>query len=191
MGYRSEGTMVVAFESLADMKEVLAVYRLDPRVQEHNPFTSRKYDADTTGCWTFHTWNTNTREEPIIWYLMRLDFCDWKWYPEFEDVQAFEHIAEVCKHFANERENFTYAYKFVRGGEDGEDSEDDCYGSNTELSQMMCEHLNEVLSISQVWAMNDHLCEDTTRQDPSSLGLGNINPSDVTRKTKENDNVNI
>jgi hypothetical protein len=61
MGYRSEGIMVVAFESLEDMKEVLAVYRLDPRVQEHNPFASRKYDADTTGCWTFHTWDTSTR----------------------------------------------------------------------------------------------------------------------------------
>jgi hypothetical protein len=57
-------------------------------------------------------------EEPITWYLMRLDFCDWKWYPDFEDVQAFEHIAEVCKHFAQERENFTYAYRFVRGGEE-------------------------------------------------------------------------
>ena len=58
MGYRSDGTIVVAFESLEDMYEVLAVYRLDPRVQELNPFQRDiDDDGDNDGNWKFHDWD--------------------------------------------------------------------------------------------------------------------------------------
>ena len=57
MGYRSDGTIVVAFESLQDMNEVLAVYRLDPRVQKLNPFQRHIDDDDERGNWTFHDWH--------------------------------------------------------------------------------------------------------------------------------------
>jgi hypothetical protein len=166
MGYRSDGTIVVAFESLEDMREVLAVYRLDPRVQKLNPFQRDiDDDGDNDGNWTFHDWNTNTREEPIIWYLMRLDFRHWKWYREYEDIQAYEHIATICKQFANEREDFSYAYRFVRGGEEHEDYEEVCYGSDTELSQMMVENLEQEIGVRMVWDIYDDLTDSTTIQD--------------------------
>ena len=190
MGYRSQGTMVVAFESLADMKEVLAVYRLDPRVQKYNPFVSGEHAEVGTECWQFETWDFGD-ESYSPWYLMRLDFSDWKWYESYEDVQCFMHIADVCKQFAQERLDFSYAYRFVRGGEDGDDTEELSYGSDTPTSHSMVEQLEDALTMRIENSIDDDLEQYTTRQDPSSLGLGNINPSDVTRKTKENDNVNI
>jgi len=187
MGYRSDGIIVVAFESLEDMREVLAVYRLDPRVQKLNPFVSKdKYEIGSK-CWTFHDWNTNTREEPIIWYLMRLDFRHWKWYREYEDIQAYEHIATICKQFARERENFTYAYRFVRGGEEHDDTEEECYGSESYLSQMMVENLEQEVGVRMVWELTDDLTCNTTRQDY----YFNKNCSETLQKTKETKHVNI
>jgi hypothetical protein len=93
MGYRSDGTIVVAFESLEDMKEVLAVYRLDPRVQELNPFPN-DIDDDSDDNWTFHDW---ALDSATTCFIMRLDYFGWKWYREYKDIQAYEHIATVCK----------------------------------------------------------------------------------------------
>ena len=139
MGYRSDGIIVVAFESLAEMMEVLAVYRLDPRVQKHNPF-QKDIDDDSDNYWTFHTY---ALDSDTTCYLMRLDFYGWKWYADYEDVQSYQHIFTVCKQFARERENFTYAYRFVRGGEEHDDYDEECYGSQTYLSQMLVELLTE------------------------------------------------
>ena len=188
MGYRSQGTMVVAFETLADMKEVLAVYRLDPRVQKHNPFVSGKHAEVGTECWQFDTWDVDDGNGDIIkWYLMRLDFSDWKWYESYEDVQAFMHIADVCKQFAQERLDFSYAYRFVRGGEDGDDTEELSYGSDTPTSHSMVEQLEDALTMRIENSIDDDLEQYTTRQDPSSLGLGNINQtvSQSLTKTEE------
>ena len=181
MGYRSEGIMVVAFESLAEMMEVLAVYRLDPRVQKHNPF-QKDIDDDGDDYWTFHTY---ALDEDTTCYLMRLDFYGWKWYEDYEDVQSYLHIATVCKQFANERENFTYAYRFVRGGENHDDYEEECYGSETYLSQMLVESLTEEIGVRMTWEFIDNHTQNTTRLDPSSLGLGNIGTLSVTKQTKE------
>ena len=176
MGYSSHGSMVVAFETLEDMKEVLAVYRLDPRVQKHNPFVSGKHSEVGTECWQFSTWDVGDGNGDIInWYIMRLDFGDWKWYESFEDVQAFLHLHEVCKQFAQERLDFSYAYRFVRGGEDGDDTEELSYGSDTPISHSMVEQLEDALTMRIENSIVDDLEQYTTPQDPSSLGLGNIN----------------
>jgi len=161
MGYRSEGIMVVAFESLAEMMEVLAVYRLDPRVQKHNPF-QKDIDDDGDDYWTFHTY---ALDEDTTCYLMRLDFYGWKWYEDYEDVQSYLHIATVCKQFTNERENFTYAYRFVRGGENHDDYEEECYGSETYLSQMLVESLTEEIGVRMTWEFIDNHTQNTTRLD--------------------------
>lgn len=173
MGYSSHGSMVVAFETLEDMKEVLAVYRLDPRVQKHNPFVSPNAVVDTE-CWQFSTWEFGD-ESYSPWYIMRLDFGDWKWYESYEDVQAFLHLPEVCKQFAQERLDFSYAYRFVRGGEDGDDTEELSYGSDTPISHSMVEQLEDALTMRIENSIDDDLEQYTTPQDPSSLGLGNIN----------------
>ena len=177
MGYRSDGIIVVAFESLEEMREVLAVYRLDPRVQKHNPF-QKDIDDDSDDYWTFHTY---ALDEDTTCYLMRLDFYGWKWYADYEDVQSYQHIFTVCKQFAIERENFTYAYRFVRGGEEHDDYEEECYGSESYLSQMLVERLTEEIFVRMTWEMKDDLTDNTTELDY----IDNQNPSDVTRKTTE------
>ena len=187
MGYRSDGIIVVAFESLEEMREVLAVYRLDPRVQKHNPFQKDIDDdlVDNDGNWTFHTY---ALDSDTTCYLMRLDFYGWKWYADYEDVQSYQHIFTVCKQFARERENFTYAYRFVRGGEEHDDYEEECYGSESYLSQMLVERLTEEIGVRMTWELTDDLEQNTTQEDY----IDNQNPSDVTRKTtKENDHVSI
>ena len=190
MGYRSDGTIVVAFESLEDMKEVLAVYRLDPRVQELNPFPN-DIDDDSDGNWTFHDWNLPTEKHDLVivetCFIMRLDYFGWKWYREYKDIQAYEHIATVCKQFANERENFSYAYRFVRGGEEHDDTEEECYGSDTPLSQVMVENLEQEVGIRMVWELTDDLTCNTTRQDY----YNNQTVSQGLTKTKETKHVSI
>ena len=184
MGYRSEGIMVVAFESLAEMMEVLAVYRLDPRVQKHNPF-QKDIDDDGDDYWTFHTY---ALDEDTTCYLMRLDFYGWKWYENYEDVQSYLHISTVCKQFATERENFTYAYRFVRGGEEHDDYEELSYGSESYLSQMLVERLTEEIFVRMTWELKDDLTENTTRLDyidNQTVSHG------LTKTTKENDHVSI
>ena len=177
MGYRSEGIMVVAFESLAEMMEVLAVYRLDPRVQKHNPF-QKDIDDDGNDYWTFHTY---ALDEDTTCYLMRLDFYGWKWYADYEDVQSYQHIFTVCKQFANERENFTYAYRFVRGGENHDDYEEECYGSESYLSQMLVESLTEEIGVRMTWEFIDNHTQNTTRLDY----IDNQNCSETLQKTEE------
>ena len=96
---------------------------------------------------------------------MRLDFYGWKYYREYEDIQAYEHLVTVCKQFANEREGFSYAYRFVRGGEEDDDTEEECYGSDTPLSQSMVENLEQELGVRMVWSLYDDLNCNTTQQD--------------------------
>ena len=184
MGYSSHGAIVVAFETLAEMREVLAVYRLDPRVQKHNPF-QKDIDDDSDDYWTFHTY---ALDESTTCYLMRLDFYGWKWYADYEDVQSYQHIFTVCKQFARERENFTYAYRFVRGGENHDDYDEECYGSETYLSQMLVESLTEEIFVRMTWELRDDLTENTTQLDciyNQTVSQG------LTKTTKENDHVSI
>ena len=184
MGYRSDGIIVVAFESLEEMREVLAVYRLDPRVQKHNPF-QKDIDDDSDYYWTFHTYELDS---DTTCYLMRLDFYGWKWYADYEDVQSYQHIFTVCKQFARERENFTYAYRFVRGGEEHDDYEEECYGSESYLSQMLVERLTEEIFVRMTWELKDDLTDNTTELDyidNQTVSQG------LTKTTKENDHVSI
>jgi hypothetical protein len=97
------------------------------------------------------------------------------------------HIADVCKQFAQERLDFSYAYRFVRGGEDGDDTEELSYGSDTPTSHSMVEQLEDALTMRIENSIEDDLEQYTTRQDPSSLGLGNINQtvSQSLTKTEE------
>jgi len=102
MGYRSEVFLGISFESPEQMDEVLAVYALDPRVQAN----------ETLGCWNID------RDGARMWYYD--DYV--KWYPEFEDVQAIEHIEDVAEDFAKNR-GFQYCSYFFRVGEDYTDIE--------------------------------------------------------------------
>jgi hypothetical protein len=94
----------------------------------------------------------------------------------------------VCKQFAIERENFTYAYRFVRGGEEHDDYEEECYGSESYLSQMLVERLTEEIFVRMTWELRDDLTENTTQLDciyNQTVSQG------LTKTTKENDHVSI
>jgi len=112
MGYSSDVVIGVAFKTRKQMEEVLAVYRMDPKVQKHNVMEKWKLCPD--------------HEPPYMVFTGN----DVKWYDSYEDVQAFEHIASVCEDFADER-GFEYAYRIVRIGEEDTDVDvDDSYDND-------------------------------------------------------------
>ena len=105
MGYRLNVAIAVAFKTREQMEEVLAVYRMHPKVQEHNVMDEWKINTDMID-----------GDPPYMLFQGE----DVKWYPNYGDVQAFEHIASVCDDFAEQR-GFEYAYRLVRIGEEDSD----------------------------------------------------------------------
>jgi len=96
MGYRSDVYIGVAFQSEADLKEVLAVYTIDPRVQKLNLL--KEWDV---------------MEDNILFCITE----GTKWYDNYEDVQGIEHMLTLAEQFHAERD-MPVAYRFVRVGED-------------------------------------------------------------------------
>ena len=101
MGYRSEVYIGVAFQSEADLKEVLAVYALDSRVQQYNIV------PDWEG-----------KEDNILFYSCE----DIKWYDSYGEVQGYEYLLTLVDKFNAER-NMEVEYRFIRLGEDHNDIE--------------------------------------------------------------------
>ena len=102
MGYQSDVYIAVAFASEEDMKEVLAVYTIDPRVQKHN---------------LLQDWEI--KDDNILYF----EETDTKWYDNFEDVQGIEHMLHLADKFHEERD-MPIAHRFVRLGEEDTDMED-------------------------------------------------------------------
>tara|TARA_R110000764_G_scaffold121941_1_gene209559 strand:- start:195 stop:599 length:405 start_codon:yes stop_codon:yes gene_type:complete len=104
MGYRSEVHIGVAFASADDLKEVVAVYTIDPRVQK----------LDLLKEW-------EVKEDNILYY--HGDYV--KWYDSYEDVQGIEHMLNLVDQFHIDRD-IPIAYRFIRLGEDIHDCEERC-----------------------------------------------------------------
>lgn len=102
MGYRSDVYIGVAFASVDDLKEVMAVYAIDPRVQKHN---------------LLEQWDV--REDNILYF----EETSTKWYDSYEATHGVEHMLRLADKFHEER-NMAVAYRFIRLGEDINDSED-------------------------------------------------------------------
>lgn len=124
MGYRSDVSIVVAFDNLDNMKEVLAVYLLDPRVKVHSLMDF------------WETYQNVYGEKPI--YYLKLYEHDWKWYDSYEDVQGLKHLYLLAMEFAEKR-NFAVAWKEVSIGEDGAIEADE--GSSNDLLHEFCDEL--------------------------------------------------
>jgi hypothetical protein len=121
MGYHSDIAIAFAFKTREQIDEVLAVYAMHPLVQKH----------DLTKLWEVHDWSG-------LWGLTYQNYSI-KWYPNYENVQGLEHMADLVATFADERgedvgetdENgkqeivhlFPYAFRMVRVGEEIEDNE--------------------------------------------------------------------
>lgn len=106
MGYRSDVIIAVAFKNREQMEEILAVYQMDEKVR-----TNRVIEQ----------WKLCPEHEPPY---MVFRGGSVKWYPNYEDVQGFEHIVSVCAEFEQHR-GFEFASRLVRIGEDDTDIEID------------------------------------------------------------------
>jgi hypothetical protein len=117
MGYRSDVYIAVAFANADDLKEVVAVYTIDPRVQKHN---------------LLQEWDV--REDNILYY----HGDDVKWYDDYEDVQGVEHMLHLADKFHEERD-MPVAYRFIRIGEDENDTKTRAEhgGDGGELMEML------------------------------------------------------
>ena len=104
MGYRSEVLLAIAFENTEQMEEVWAIYCLDPKVQA----------TDVSNHWSR---NTEGKYPTMAYYT---DYA--KWYDDYEDVQAFEHMRTVAETFVESRK-FNYAWIKYRIGEENNDIE--------------------------------------------------------------------
>ena len=102
MGYRSDVYIGVAFASEEDMKEVLAVYALDPRVQKYN---------------LLKQWEI--KDDNILYFEEEST----KWYGSYEAVQGVEHILDLAESFHSERD-MPMAFRMMRIGEDIGDIEE-------------------------------------------------------------------
>lgn len=105
MGYRSDIAIAYVFKHKEQVDEVLAIYRMNQHVQKH----------DLGKYWNVHDWGD-------CWGLT-YEAVSIKWYPSYEDVQGFEHMFDVVQQFVQERENFIYAHRQIRIGEDDTDIE--------------------------------------------------------------------
>lgn len=129
MGYYSDVVIGYAFPDEKTAREVIAVYSMSPQVQE-----------------------TEVRQ---VWRLSNADdcallFCKFdgvKWYDSYSDVQAINHMQDVVANFNREREGFTYAYRFVRIGEDFDDIEIEEHASghsDSDLAQELWDRIDPV-----------------------------------------------
>jgi hypothetical protein len=127
MGYYSEVHIAVAFKNEADLKEVVAVYAMDKRVQEYDLL--KKWDV----------------MEDNVLYLHR-DYT--KWYDSFEDVQGFEYLMRLVETFHEERD-MPFAYRFIRIGEEEPDIErnEQHGGDDGELIEMLWDRMQVVRTV--------------------------------------------
>tara|TARA_R110000764_G_scaffold212873_1_gene299234 strand:+ start:63 stop:461 length:399 start_codon:yes stop_codon:yes gene_type:complete len=103
MGYRSDVHIAVAFTCEEDLKEVLAVYAIDPLVQQHD---------------LLKEWEQ--REDNILYF----HGDNVKWYDSYEDVQGILHMLSLVDTFYEKRGDMQMAYRFVRMGEEDADIEE-------------------------------------------------------------------
>lgn len=77
--------------------------------------------------------------------VLGLDYEDWKWYPDYKDIQAFEKVWGRFEDLWNESSEALFNGSFIRIGEDNEDIEQRHFGDSApELIQLcrsfVCDH---------------------------------------------------
>jgi hypothetical protein len=127
MGYYSEVHIAVAFQNEADLKEVVAVYAMDPRVQKHELLKDWEVMKDN---------------------VLYLHYDYTKWYDSFEEVQGCEYLMQLVETFHEERD-MAFAYRFIRIGEEEPDIErnEQHGGDDGELIQMLWDRMQVVRTV--------------------------------------------
>ena len=114
MGYRSDIAIIVAAKTAAQADELMAIYALNPLVQE------------TGGA---KEWCRHDREGAVLFLFEKRGV---KWYDDYDDVKAIEALMTLCETFAEERgaaasgeePMFPYAWRKIRIGEENGDIEE-------------------------------------------------------------------
>ena len=114
MGYRSQVHLLFGMNSKSHLQELISVYRMLPAVQKHK----------TMEQWDYHVEEkTKDMSRNFDIHYLHCHADDWKWYDEYEDVQALQTIQDLGDKFWSERK-FPFAYRLVRTGEDSTDIEE-------------------------------------------------------------------
>jgi hypothetical protein len=113
---------MAVFKTVEQHDEVMAVYRMDSRVQEN------KCEQD---------WRRVDMDDGVVVRIYQGD--DVKWYDSYEDVQGLQHLSAVLDQFAEER-GFDYAWGYARIGEEQDDVEHDVC-SNSDLIDVVYDNL--------------------------------------------------
>jgi hypothetical protein len=124
MGYRSDVVLMAVFANAEEHDEVMAVYRMDARVQ--------KEDLEKS-------WRRVNLEggEVVLIY----EGNDVKWYESYEGVQGLEYMSSLLADFHEERQ-FDYAWGNVRIGEEETDIVYDTFSSDSnDLTEIIYNNL--------------------------------------------------
>ena len=127
MGYRSDVKIIVALPTEKAREEVMALYSMHPLVQKggiaaqwvphHQTFDRVLYlPNDPMGA-------ARHEVHPTTAYLLVYQDGDVKWYETYDDVKAVMWMFQFLQQSSDESEDFIYAYKFVRVGENADDIE--------------------------------------------------------------------
>lgn len=139
MGYRSDVVIAFAFRTKEQIDEAMAIYRMDPRVQEH----------DLEKVWTVRRWGE-------VWGLT-YEQDHIKWYDNYNDVGGIMHMLRVVQDFDEQRGGnpedggaplFPYAYRIVRVGEDDTDIEQDQDYNDSDLENELWDRIGILREIN-------------------------------------------
>jgi hypothetical protein len=131
MGYRSDVVLMAVFANAEQHDEVMSVYRMNPKVQEHKLEEAwRRVDMDSG--------------EVVRIY----EGENVKWYESYEDVIALNELSALMDTFHEERE-FGYAWGYARVGEEDTDIEYEVNGAgDNDLKDVVYENLNISRSVA-------------------------------------------
>jgi hypothetical protein len=131
MGYRSDVVLMAVFANAEQHDEIMSVYRMNPKVQEHKLEEAwRRVDMDSG--------------EVVRIY----EGENVKWYDGYEDVMALNGLLDLMDTFHEERE-FGYAWGYARVGENNTDVEYEVDGAgDNDLKEVVYENLNVSRSVA-------------------------------------------
>lgn len=107
MGYRSDGGIVI-YGPKDKMLSHLTMLRMTPEVA--NVWKENRHTIFDKGDFT-------------VWHF---EYSGWKWYPGYEDVQAYEKLWDLSCEAPESQEISGFRWRF---GEDDDDTEQDSFGA--------------------------------------------------------------
>ena len=114
MGYRSDGGIVI-YGPKDKMLSHLTMLRMTPEVAI---------------VWKENHHTIYDRGDSTVWYF---EYSEWKWYPGYEDVQAYEKLWDLSREAPESQEISGFRWRF---GEDDDDTEQDSFGAAADNGEL-------------------------------------------------------